>query len=42
MIQKEHLDVRAVTMGIDLMDCRSETVVATYKKIRAKIKRHAA
>lgn len=42
MIQKENLDVRAVTMGIDLLDCRSEAVAETCRKIKAKIKRHAA
>ncbi len=37
MIQKENLDVRAVTMGIDLMDCRSRNPVQTCAKIKEKI-----
>lgn len=41
MIQKENLDVRAVTMGIDLMDCRSESPHITCSKIKEKICRHA-
>jgi hypothetical protein len=41
MIQKENLDVRAVTMGIDLLDCRSESVDDTCRWIEAKIKRYA-
>lgn len=41
MIQKENLDVRAVTMGIDLLDCRSESPKLTCKKIKEKICRCA-
>ena len=41
MIQKENLDVRAVTMGIDLLDCRSESPLDTCRKIKEKICRHA-
>ncbi len=41
MIQKENLDVRAVTMGIDLMDCRSRSVEETCDRVRAKICHHA-
>ncbi len=41
MIEKENLDVRAVTMGIDLMDCRCSGVTATCERVRAKIGRHA-
>ena len=26
MLQKENLDVRAVTLGLDLLDCRAATV----------------
>ena len=29
MIQKENLDVRTVTMGISLLDCRADTADAT-------------
>lgn len=42
MIQKEHLDVRAVTMGIDLLDCRSADVAATCERVKAKINKFAA
>jgi len=41
MIQKENLDVRAVTMGIDLLDCRSQDVRQTCTRIREKICRYA-
>ncbi len=37
MIQKENLDVRAVTMGIDLLDCRSRDITTTCDRIREKI-----
>jgi uncharacterized protein (UPF0210 family) len=38
MIQKEHLDVRAVTMGICLLDCRTGDAEGTALKIREKIR----
>ena len=38
MIQKENLDVRAVTMGISLLDCRTGDAETTALKIRDKIK----
>ncbi|WP_456385809.1 DUF711 family protein [Desulfolithobacter sp.] len=41
MIQKENLDVRAVTMGIDLHDCRSHDAGTTCRRIREKICRYA-
>ena len=41
MIQKENLDVRAVTMGISLLDCHREDVVSTCQAIKAKIQHHA-
>jgi uncharacterized protein (UPF0210 family) len=41
MIQKENLDVRAVTMGISLLDCHRATVAETCQAIKAKI-RHSA
>lgn len=41
MIQKENLDVRAVTMGISLLDCHRENVGATCSAIKKKIKRTA-
>ena len=37
MIQKEHLDVRAVTMGISLLDCRSGDVESTCQNVKDKI-----
>jgi uncharacterized protein (UPF0210 family) len=42
MIQKEKLDVRAVTLGINLLDCRSADVGAMCAQVRAKIRRYAA
>ena len=42
MIQKENLDVRAVTMGVSLLDCRKEEVGRTCQAIQAKIRRYAA
>ena len=42
MIQKENLDVRAVTLGINLLDCRSADIRETCDKVRAKIGYHAA
>ncbi len=41
MIQKENLDVRAVTMGISLLDCHRADVNQTCKAIVEKITRHA-
>ena len=41
MIQDQHLDVRAVTLGLDLLDCRMESVSATAERIRAKVGRYA-
>lgn len=37
MIQKENLDVRTVTMGINLLDCRGGGVEDTCKKIEERI-----
>ena len=37
MIQKENLDVRTVTMGISLLDCRGGDVEQTCRKIHARI-----
>jgi len=37
MIQKENLDVRAVTMGINLLDCRGGDVRETCRRIEEKI-----
>ena len=42
MIQKENLDVRAVTMGINLLDCHRGDVSSTCQNIKDKIKQYAA
>lgn len=42
MLQKEHLDVRAVNMGIDLFDCSDRDVDRMCGLIRDKILRHAS
>ncbi|MFV0437057.1 MAG: PFL family protein [Desulfopila sp.] len=41
MIQKENLDVRTVTMGISLLDCRGGGVSETCEKIEQKIYSYA-
>lgn len=41
MIQKENLDVRTVTIGISLLDCRRADVAGTCQAIKDKIRRHA-
>ncbi|MCP4342532.1 MAG: PFL family protein [Desulfobulbaceae bacterium] len=41
MIQKENLDVRTVTMGISLLDCRGGDVEETCKKIHTRITDYA-
>lgn len=38
MVQKENLDVRAVTMGITLLDCRADDAETTALRIEEKIK----
>ena len=42
MIQKENLDVRAVTMGISLLDCHRSNVERTCQAIKEKIEANAA
>jgi uncharacterized protein (UPF0210 family) len=42
MIQKEKLDVRTITMGINLLDCHRETASETCLAIKEKIKHHAS
>ena len=37
MIQKENLDVRTVTMGINLLDCRGGDIETTCNNIEKKI-----
>ena len=41
MIQKENLDVRTVTMGINLLDCRGGSVEETCQNIENKITGYA-
>lgn len=41
MIEKENLDVRTITVGINLLDCASDTVEETCGKIKEKIVRIA-
>ena len=41
MIQKENLDVRTVTMGINLLDCRGNSVAETCRKIQDRIQEKA-
>jgi uncharacterized protein (UPF0210 family) len=42
MIEAEHLDIRAVTMGISLRDCPSDDLHATCQRVYDKITRSAA
>lgn len=41
MVQKENLDVRTVTMGINLLDCRRGSVQETCAEVEDKIERYA-
>lgn len=41
MIQKEKLDVRTVTLGINLLDCKDINVKNTCRNIISKIKKYA-
>lgn len=41
MLQQENLDLRTVTMGINLLDCAGRDMAAVTKAVRAKIKRKA-
>jgi uncharacterized protein (UPF0210 family) len=41
MFQEEHLDVRTVTLGLDLQDCSSPVIQHVRDKVHAKIVRHA-
>ena len=41
MIEKENLDVRTITVGINLLDCAADTVEETCDKIKEKIVRIA-
>lgn len=42
MLQKEHLDVRAVNMGVDLFDCADRDIDRACGLVRAKIVRCAS
>ena len=42
MVKNEHLDVRAVTLGVNLFDCVSHDLNVFKKNIRAKIIKNAA
>ena len=42
MLRSEHLDVRTVTMGINLFDCVSSDFDSFAYKVRAKISRYAS
>ncbi|MBN1654902.1 MAG: PFL family protein [Deltaproteobacteria bacterium] len=42
MLQSEHLDVRAVTMGIDINDCAGPNIDLVCRKVRHKITSRAA
>ena len=37
MVEKENLDVRTITMGINLLDCASENLDEVNEKIYKKI-----
>ena len=41
MIHKENLDVRTVTMGLNLLDCRGGGIDATCARVRDKIVTYA-
>ena len=41
MIDKRHLDIRTITMGISLLDCACSTVSQTCERITEKILRIA-
>lgn len=41
MLKNEHLDLRTVTLGINLFDCASHDLATFREKVRKKISRHA-
>lgn len=41
MLQEENLDLRTVTMGINLLDCADRDMTRVTRAVRAKIKRQA-
>ncbi|MHB1001079.1 MAG: DUF711 family protein [Armatimonadota bacterium] len=42
MLQDEHLDVRAVNMGVDLFDCSDRDIDRACRLVKEKIIRHAS
>ncbi|MGD9056317.1 MAG: PFL family protein [Desulfobacterales bacterium] len=42
MLKNEHLDVRTVTLGINLLDCASQNLENLTQKIRSRITHYAA
>ena len=41
MIQEQHFDIRTITMGINLLDCRGNTDAETAERVYEKIRRMA-
>ena len=41
MVQTENLDIRTITMGINIQDCRDSDGIKTGKKVYAKITDYA-
>ena len=41
MIQKDNLDVRTITMGINLLDCRHQDVDVMCRRVVNKIEKYA-
>src|SRR3712207_3963021 len=42
MTEMEHLDIRTVTLGLNLRDCAASSVEETAARVRSKIERAAA
>jgi len=42
MLEIENLDVRTVTLGISILDCRGKDFEETVQRVVAKIRRYAA
>lgn len=41
MFQEENLDVRTVTLGVNLLDCADPDTTRLCRKVRSKVRRHA-
>lgn len=41
MVQGQNLDIRTITMGINLLDCREENGIRTGRRVYDKITRLA-